>query len=144
MSEPFFEIQQVNTFVVKMDLQTLASLEKGMSFYSERSILPDGDPAKDLSRKLTSLLLKMAVTRNLEEAPETSILPPPKEEAVEVVSVEETPGATPDPAPLTEEQIQEAVAQVTTELNEAVEGSQTVSVDDPDPLEEQLDAMIDG
>lgn len=188
MSEPYFEIEQTNVFNVRMDMQTLSALERALAFYSERAILQSGDPARDLSRKLTSLLMKMQVTR----ITETASLPPAKEDAPEVAAPSETPQDVPDGfsavteefqtadpettiqiikaetpeaavaahlnahrveefRPLTEEEIQ-AADLVTDEENEAavgnlgtedmVEGSQTVTVEDDDPLEKQLDDMI--
>lgn len=154
MSKPFFEIEQVNTFNVKMDLATLGALEKGMAFYSERAILQDGDPAKDLSRKLTSLLMKMAVTRNREEAPDVASLPPSREEVAEIAApkeTQETPTEPQERVVLTEEEAAKLGPPPegfkTEPLDEPalpeVKGSQTITVeDDVDPLGEQLDAMI--
>lgn len=150
MSDPVFDVEQVNVFNVRLDMQALGILEKAMAFYSERAILQDGDPARDLSRKLTSMLMKMAVTRNAEEAPPVVSLPPAKEEVAEVTLPEEGPGERTEGGRLTPEEITAIEAadsppptSAPDPLDSPVEGSQDVKIEEP-PLEDQLDEMIDG
>ncbi len=132
MSDPFFEIQQEHVFTLRMDIAGLAALEKGMAFYSERAILQDGDPARDLARTLTSMLMKLAVTRHAVETPEAAILPPERVDVLEVA----------DPVADVEAELRRRLAEH--ERNSPVEGSQTVGGDDgrqegiEDPNEAEL------
>jgi len=68
------DVQAVTTFTLNLDLAAFSAIERALSFYRDRAILQDGDPASDLSRQFTSLLMKMRNSQKpkllLEEAPD--------------------------------------------------------------------------
>ena len=92
------DVQAVTTFTLNLDLAAFSAIERALSFYRDRAILQDGDPASDLSRQFTSLLMKMRNSQKpkllLEEAPDLpgpQETPPDEVQGVSALSEAQTP-----------------------------------------------------
>lgn len=100
-------IEQRSTFTIAVDMTGLACLERALSFYAERAILPDGDPARDLSRQFTSMLLRLGRVNpdKVPAPPESPLLPPATAEVPAVTDAEEAPPAPEEGAPVPSEEV---------------------------------------
>jgi hypothetical protein len=101
-------IEQENMFTIRVDMQGLSTIERALSFYAERAILPDGDPTRDLSRQFTALLLRMGRVDPAKAVggPGAPVLPPTTGEvpavadaAVDAGEGDESPEETPEAPP---------------------------------------------
>jgi len=115
-------IESKQTFTIGVDLPELGTLERALSFYVERAILPDGDPARDLSRQFTSMLLRLGRlnTDKASGTPGAPLLPPPSAETPDVAE------ALPEP----------------TAATEGAQGEAETVPAEPNPLDAELESLM--
>jgi hypothetical protein len=126
------DIEAKQTFTVNLDMTGLSTIERALSFYAERAILPDGDPARDLSRQFTTMVLRLGrVNPDAPPAPkslEGPGLPPASSEVPALTDADSEPV---EGAPEAQE--------------EADAPAEQVAVADPveaNPLEAELESMM--